>query len=410
MSNKVLVIAHGHPEFNKGGGEQAAYQFFHECLAQGDDAYFLARTDILPHGGAAFSTIKSNREILFHTTHDDFFLFSNIKTRHLWGDFAELLKQIAPKIIYCHHYFFLGVEILKVIKNVLPDCKLVLTLHEYYAICNNAGLMLKTEQNKLCYQSGTRECNQCFPNKSPGDFFLRKRYLLDCFSCVDVFIAPSAFLKQRYVEWGLPENIIHVIENGQNNVHTEGVVSSQIESDKVNITYIGQINRYKGLDVLLNALLLIPKESRSRFCIDIHGANFSFQPSEFQMEVQKQLKRLNGIVRMHGSYEPTELASILQDTHWVIVPSVWWENSPMVIQEALNYGKPVIVSDIGGMAEKVTHESTGLHFRAGNPVSLADTLLQILNNPLLCSELAKNIKAPITISETYKIINKLVGF
>lgn len=408
MSNKVLVIAHGHPEFNKGGAEQAAYQFYHECLKQGDDAYFLARTSITPHGGAAFSTIKNKREILFHTTHDDLFLFSNIKTRHLWGDFADLLEQIAPDIIYCHHYFLLGVEMMKIIKQKLPNTKLVLTLHEYYAICNNAGLMIKTGgQNKLCFESGTRECNSCFPDKSPGDFFLRKEYILSCFEMVDTFIAPSAFLRQRYIDWGISPEAIHVVENGQlENIASEGRL---LNNNKVNIVYIGQINSFKGIDVLLDALLLIPKESRQQFCIDIHGANFDSQPSGFQAKVYGQLKRLKGIVRMHGSYEAIELASILGAANWVVVPSIWWENSPMVIQEALNHQKPVIVSDIGGMAEKIQHNKTGLHFRAGSPVSLADVLQKVLNEPDLGSALAKNITAPLTLSESYIKINKIIS-
>ena len=58
-------------------------------------------------------------------------------------------------------------------------------------------------------------------------------------------------------------------------------------------------------------------------------------------------------VTFHGSYEPEALPSLMQNIAWVIVPSTWWENSPMVIQEAFLYGRPVICSDIGGMAEKV---------------------------------------------------------
>ena len=408
MSKKVLIIAHGHPEFNKGGGEQAAYQFYKECLKQGDDAYFLARTSVTPHGGAAFSSIKNKREILFHTTHDDFFLFSNIKTRHLWGDFADLLEQIAPDIIYCHHYFLLGVEMMKIIKQKLPNAKLVLTLHEYYAICNNSGLMIKTGgQNKLCFESGTRECNGCFPDKSPGDFFLRKEYIMSCFEVVDTFIAPSAFLRQRYIDWGISSEAIHVVENGQlENVASNVELNS---NDKISIVYIGQINLFKGVDVLLDALLLIPKELRKQLCIDIHGANFDSQPSDFQEKVYAQLKRLKGVVRMHGSYEASELTNILGATSWVVVPSIWWENSPMVIQEALNHQKPVIVSDIGGMAEKIQHNKTGLHFRAGSPVSLADALQKVLNEPDLGSTLAKNITAPLTLSESYIKINKIIS-
>ena len=57
-----------------------------------------------------------------------------------------------------------------------------------------------------------------------------------------------------------------------------------------------------------------------------------------------------------------------------MVPSIWWENSPLVIQEAFLHGRPVICSDIGGMAEKVDHDVNGLHFPVGDPDALARTI------------------------------------
>ena len=59
----------------------------------------------------------------------------------------------------------------------------------------------------------------------------------------------------------------------------------------------------------------------------------------------------------------------------VLVPSIWWENSPLVIQEALRNGVPILCSDIGGMAEKVRDGIDGMHFPMGNPVALAQRLL-----------------------------------
>ncbi|MBE7213942.1 glycosyltransferase [Shewanella benthica] len=403
--NKVLIVAHGHPELNKGGGEQAAYNLFQECLAQGDDAYFLARTDAIPHGGAAFSCLGSEREILFHTTHDDEFLFSNIKTRHLWRDFSDLIKKINPDVIHFHHYFLLGIEMFQVVKQLMPETKITLTLHEYYGICANSGLMLKAKTDKLCYKSGTLACSQCLPTKSPGDLFLRKEYIMQQFDLIDQFISPSQFLKQRYVDWGLSAEKIAVLENGQPEVAS---LPLKTQGTKVRLTYIGQINRFKGLDVLLDALLLLDRNERADFQLDIHGANFSAQTSDFQKSIATKLKRLGSTVCMHGSYEPHELASILEDTDWVIVPSVWWENSPMVIQESLNYGRPLIVSDIGGMAEKVKHMHNGLQFRAGKASSLMQTLKLIVSEPELRDRCASNIEKPLTIKQAYSQIKSLI--
>ncbi len=78
---------------------------------------------------------------------------------------------------------------------------------------------------------------------------------------------------------------------------------------------------------------------------------------------------------MAGRYDRTRVAGeLMAEVDWVIVPSIWWENSPLVIQEAFTYGRPVICSGIGGMAEKVTDGVNGLHFRVGDPRSLAETM------------------------------------
>src|SRR5690606_6516996 len=71
-SDRILVIAHGHPAHSKGGAEVAAYHMFKELRGRGIDAMFLARTDGPSHGGSAFSTYGSDRELLFHTGMSDF--------------------------------------------------------------------------------------------------------------------------------------------------------------------------------------------------------------------------------------------------------------------------------------------------------------------------------------------------
>ena len=62
------------------------------------------------------------------------------------------------------------------------------------------------------------------------------------------------------------------------------------------------------------------------------------------------------------------------------MPSIWWENSPIVIQEAFFHGRPIICSNIGGMAEKITDGVNGLHFRVGSPEDLVDRMAQALSD------------------------------
>ncbi|MBR9911226.1 MAG: glycosyltransferase family 4 protein [Gammaproteobacteria bacterium] len=397
---RILIVSHGHPDFNKGGAELAAYNMYQALRRQGVDAWFLARTDMMPHGGAAFSTRGDEREILFHTTMDDFFLFSNINTRHLWADFRELLQRIQPDVVHFHHYIHFGIEALKIVKTTLPASRLVLTLHEYLAICRNGGQMITTDTKpKLCYGASTTDCHRCFPKHSPADFYLRERYLKAFFELVDAFVSPSQFLKQRYVDWGIPANSITVIENGQPPVSKPAFRYPVATEGKVHLAYFGQINPFKGLHVLFSALDFLPKKLRKKLHIDVHGANLESQESSYQKELMTLFKKNKDIIDFHGRYEARELYDIMKDVDWVVMTSIWWENSPMVIQEAFNYGRPLLVSDIGGMAEKVEDGRTGLHFRAGKPASLAHALEKIINNPALRDEFAANITPPLSIDD-----------
>ena len=94
---------------------------------------------------------------------------------------------------------------------------------------------------------------------------------------------------------------------------------------------------------------------------------------------------------MAGKYDHDHLPRLMAEIDWVVVPSRWWENSPLVIQEAFLHGRPVICSDIGGMAEKVADGVNGLHFRAGDPLSLARVLETAIDTPGLWEELQANI-------------------
>jgi glycosyltransferase involved in cell wall biosynthesis len=86
----------------------------------------------------------------------------------------------------------------------------------------------------------------------------------------------------------------------------------------------------------------------------------------------------------------------MRQVDWVVVPSIWWENSPLVIQEAFLHGRPLIVADIGGMAEKVAHGISGLHFRVGSAEDLADRLGEALTTPELWDRLRAGAPTPIS--------------
>jgi glycosyltransferase involved in cell wall biosynthesis len=144
----------------------------------------------------------------------------------------------------------------------------------------------------------------------------------------------------------------------------------------------------------------------------LHGANLRMQPKDFQEEFSSLLgEATKENVTLVGRYAHAELPKLMANIDWVVVPSIWWENSPLVIQEAFQYGRPVICSDIGGMAEKVTDGVNGLHFRVNDPISLAQTICRAVSSPGLWQRLRSGIpdiygmeNHVATLSELYRTL------
>ncbi|WP_444888129.1 glycosyltransferase [Microbulbifer sp. JMSA008] len=381
----------------------AAYNLFKEYERLGLDTVFLARTDQPSHGGSAFSTINSDKEILFHTHMSDFFLFQSGCKKHVWQEFRALLKRFKPTVIHFHHYIHMGLELIREVRNTLPDARIVVTLHEYLAICANNGQMVKPgKQMKLCYKSSPTDCARCFPERSAADFFLREKYIKSIFNLVDMFVSPSHFLIERYKAWGIPEEKMVMIENGQPEIETLAPRPLAKGEGRGRFAFFGQINPFKGVDVLLEAFKLLPEDIRDKVHLDIHGANLQGQTEAFQEKIHALLEELGDLVTLHGSYESHEMSRLMEQADWVIIPSVWWENSPMVIQEAFNHGRPLIGSDIGGMVEKITDGVNGYNFRSGSSNSLKDAILKAFKGEECWEVITKEILQPLTINDCAK--------
>ena len=373
-NERILIVSHGHPDHSKGGAEVAAYNLFQQYESMGIDTMFLARTGEPSHGGSVFSSRNGGREIMFHTSIGDWFNLACVESRHIAENFADLLSRYQPTVVHFHHYAHMGIEMLKVVKDTLPKAKIIFTLHEYMAICFNNGQMVKKGSTKLCYESNPVDCSMCFPEKSSADFFMRQQYLQSMFELVDQFISPSHFLIERYKAWGIPEKKMIMIENGQPTSHGTEPRPLAKDEKRGRFAFFGQINPFKGVDVILEAFAALPEEMKEQVHLDIHGANLHLQEQDFQEKIADLLEKLEGTVTLHGSYEPHEMPRLLKECDWMIIPSIWWENSPMVIQEAYNHGRPVISADIGGMAEKIIDGETGYHFRRGSYQSLASVI------------------------------------
>ena len=404
---RVLVLAHMHPEASRGGAEIAAYQLYGALKAEpGVTAWFLAA------GGGRFPERLGARmqqpfgpdEFVYTGGGFDHWIHAN-SDPEFPGALTALLEELRPDVVHLHHYTNFGVETLLHIRRALPEARIVLTLHEYLAVCNHFGQMVKRPGFGLCERSGPRDCARCFPERTEQDFFLRELYIKRFFGLVDHFVSPSRFLAERYAAWGLDPGAISVIENGMPEAGHAAAPPPATEDGAV-FAFFGQISRLKGIDVVFEAAALLEKEGAAGLRIEVHG-DYSGQPPDFRAAFEKRLEDTPANLRYCGPYENARVHGLMRSAHAVLVPSIWWENSPLVIQEALLNRRPVICSDIGGMAEKVRDGLDGFHFRAGSAPALAALLKRLAAQPEKLAALQATMATPPSLRETARATRRL---
>jgi glycosyltransferase involved in cell wall biosynthesis len=221
-------------------------------------------------------------------------------------------------------------------------------------------------------------------------FALRRRYIQSQLDLVDLFVAPSVVVRERFVRWGIPRERIVLEDYGlppHASPNTERVAPHRT------LGFFGQLNPYKGVDVLLEAvghLASHPLEG-PRPHLHVHGANLDLQDRSFRERVSALLNGCAGSVSSFGPYPRHRVGELMAAVDWVVVPSTWWENSPLVIHEAFAHQRPVICSDIGGMAEKVTDGRDGLLFPVGDAMALAKTIRRAIETDGLWETLRAGI-------------------
>ncbi len=393
---RILIASHSHPRVQNGGSEVASHALFERLAAcEGVDAWYLGctRGTAYQRAGQSITQPFGDRDFLYTVGEFEDFKFANRDTGFA-RDFRQLLGALRPDIVHFHHYVNSGVEAFAFVREQLPQARIVLTLHEMLAICHQQGQMVTRPDGTLCRRSGPVECGRCFPEIQPADFFLRGVYIRHHLRHVDRFVSPSRFLAGRYVEWGLPEDRVSVVENvarfGPARPATPSAPRMPGDPSSLRVGVFGQISVLKGIDVVIEAAALLEREGCRDVTFAVHGDDGN-QPATFRSRFRTQVEDFGSNIAFHGAYDNAEVDRLMRTVDVVLVASVWWENSPVVIQEALRNDRPVICSDIGGMAEKVAPGETGLHFAVGDARSLAGVLKGLAADPELRDALGRGV-------------------
>ena len=424
---RVLIVSHNHPKVRPGGAETYAHEL-HLALRDSPDwePVFLARSGPpqsrsgRPHTGTRFAGVDGAEDeyFVYPDGYDFDWLLGTMRLdKRLYShDLRDFLLAVRPDVVHFQHTLFLGYDAIREVRRTLPGASIVYTLHEFLPICHHKGQMVRTMDHSLCDHDSPRRCHECFPDISPQSFFLRRRFIQAQLDLVDMFVAPSAVLLERFVEWGIPRERILLEDYGR--PPGPAPVAPGRGEPHATLGFFGQVNPYKGIDVLLAALARVRERAREgaggpeasgggvRPHLRLHGANLDLQEHGFRDRVRALIDRGSDDVTFAGPYAPEQVGELMTAVDWVVVPSIWWENSPLVIQEAFANRRPVICSDVGGMAEKVADGVSGLHFRVGDAGSLADAIERAVGTPGLWERLQAGVPRVHPMDEHVRVLGE----
>ena len=389
----IAIVSHSHPSISKGGAEIAAYSLYQGLLALGVNAIFIAVCPVTEQHRLLLASDTEHALIADTQRYDHFY---QLASDSVWQQLKAVLLKRRVRLVNFHHFLAVGVNSLRGL-SAETSIPFVVTLHEFLAICTHHGQMVTRPARRLCHMASPTACAACYPENTRQQFASRQRLIQGALSAAAGFVSPSQFLAERMVEWGLPHNKFVVIENGLRHVPDKLEVTRPSNDTRLwTFGYFGQITPFKGVDVLLDAidLLALQPELGRRLRIRIHG-NLMGQSVEFIERFNKVMARSSAIVSYAGPYDNRDVPDLMGACDYVVVPSTWWENSPVVIQEAYAAGRPVICTGIGGMAEKVPNRRSGLHFRINDPTDLARVMAEA-SDAVLYQALSSGLPAVAT--------------
>ena len=315
--------------------------------------------------------------------------------------FDGVLRRIDPAVVHLGHLNHLSTSIVE--KASARRIPVVFTLHDYWLMCPRGQFLqanLGGEVWAACDGQEDRRCSvHCYSKYYTGlsdaavgdeEYWMswvgdRMRHIRQMVEYVDLFIAPSRYLQNKFVdEFGLPSDKVTYLDYGFDHGRLRGRSRSK-ENDFV-FGYIGTHTVPKGIQVLIEAFGRVEGRARLR----IWGrANGQITASLKEMVRNLPLDKRDRVEWCEEYRNEDIVRDVFNNVDALVVPSIWVENSPLVIHEAQQVRVPVITSDLGGMSEYVEHETNGLLFAPRNSDELAKQMQRFVDDPELALRLGR---------------------
>lgn len=210
-------------------------------------------------------------------------------------------------------------------------------------------------------------------------------------------------LNVRLSPLGLPENELCD--------RSEPVIIDKKENE-VNILFIGRLERRKGIDILLNAAVSICREYENVRFLLAGNHTIPLKNNKTAKELfQSSYTELDNKVKFLGEVNEETKNQLLQECDIFVVPSRY-ESFGLVLLEAMQLGKPIVGTRVGGMKEIINNDNIGLLVEPENAEELVNALTTLINSPELRISLGSNGKARFNdqYSSTQMISNTLAVY
>ena len=298
--------------------------------------------------------------------------------------FSKLLDHFAPDIVHFHNLIGLSVGLIQVARQ--RNIKTVLTFHDYWGLCHRNTIT--RQDGSLCGQ--TLACEQCRPmflgQRWKGvPARMRRDYIQHLLRMADHYISPSRYLAEQYIRAGIDPSKMSIIPYGidlERFAHLN--LNNRENSKAVRFSFIGYLGAHKGVLTIIEALQHIDHTDKIK--INLVG------DGELKNELKTKLKTANleTSVRLWGKVSHARITEVYKETDVLILPSIWPENHPVSINEAMAAGLPVIGSRIGGIPELIEDNKTGYLFEPGNAVDLAQKMTHFIMDRTKLIEFGRN--------------------
>lgn len=349
----------------------------------------------------------------------------------------EYVREIQPDLVHAMHFQGISASVIEVFKEF--DLPVVYTATDFWSVCPVVDL--RRHDGVMCRGPELEHCVRCIASRYPGSRTkavidrtpnavlrgagrLSKTRLAGAFGPLrqvealkerpdlireklyplDHIIAPTELTRELLVANGVKGESMEVSHYGIDTSGVQGITKNRNLPPPLRVGFIGTLGPHKGCDLLIRAFKQLPQDFDAT--LTIYGNLQRFKP------FVAELRRMAGDderINFAGTFQPEEIGRVLSEMEVLVVPSRWYENTPLVVYSAFAAGTPVVATDLGGLSEVVRHEENGLRFELENVEDLFRQLRRLYEDPELLAKLRQGIGHVKTVEENVDELEKLYG-